>query len=921
MSTAIQLPRVPSLAVTLQGCAWIDTDGEFHTPTPAEAAQLWANEPPILCHRVWAAQRLRCEQHAAFDLLELFAFVHPAVFCVPTIPGLCAALELPKPDEDADSLAIALMDITRILLGTLARLDGQEQKRARDIALPMARGGWLWGASVMAALGAEITPTDTPAADLRGLKVWERLKEWEDSAPPPPADNLPVSDKEARARLTELLGSGAERRPSQADFSAGLTHGFAPRETADAPNAVLAEAGTGVGKTLGYIAPASVWAEKNGGPVWISTYTRNLQRQLDGELDKLYPDPRDKARHVVIRKGRENMVCLLNLEDLLDRAVREPRAMTALGLMCRWVEKTRDGAMIGGDFPGWLVHLLGRPHSIGLTDQRGECLHAGCAHYGRCFIEKSVRRARHARIVVANHALVLVQAALGGLDDSYVPTRYVFDEGHHLFDAADSAFSAHLTGRESHELRRWILGGESGMRGGIKSRARGLKRRAEEVVAGHTEAEHALDALTRAARVLPALGWERRLGGQTPSGPVEKFLMQVQHQVLARVDDPNSHYSLECNPLPLSAVFEEILPDLDRAFEDLSGPARGLASILRHRLSEETDTLEASLRTRMEAMARTLDQRVLQTVAAWRAMLKDLETGTPDDYTDWFGIERVDGRNVDLGYYRHWIDPTKPLAECLAETAHGVVVTSATLRDAGHNEDQSNNDSAWDAAALVGGTKHFAKPAVRTAVPSPFDYANQTRVFLVHDLNRAANDQLAAALQSLFLASGGGALGLFTAIQRLRDTHARLRQPLADAGLELLAQHVDGLDTSTLIDMFRAEENSCLLGTDAVRDGIDVPGQSLRLIAFDRVPWPRPGMLYKFRRDAFGGSAYTDRLTRMKIRQAFGRLIRRTDDRGVFVMLSPLPSRLLNAFPDGVVAERIGIAEAIQRTREFFRKD
>ena len=78
---------------------------------------------------------------------------------------------------------------------------------------------------------------------------------------------------------------------------------------------MLAEAGTGVGKTLGYIAPASLWAEKNQGAVWMSTYTRNLQSQIDGELDRLYPDPAQKRRRVVIRKGRENFLCLLNYED------------------------------------------------------------------------------------------------------------------------------------------------------------------------------------------------------------------------------------------------------------------------------------------------------------------------------------------------------------------------------------------------------------------------------------------------------------------------------------------------------------------------------------------------------------------------------------------------------------------------------
>ena len=85
--------------------------------------------------------------------------------------------------------------------------------------------------------------------------------------------------------------------------------------------------------------------------------------------------------------------------------------------------------------------------------------------------------ARRARIVVANHALVMAQAAMGGLDDAHTPTRYVFDEGHHVFDAADSAFSAALTGLETREFRRWLLGAEN-----RTGRARGLKARVEEIL-------------------------------------------------------------------------------------------------------------------------------------------------------------------------------------------------------------------------------------------------------------------------------------------------------------------------------------------------------------------------------------------------------------------------------------------------------
>jgi ATP-dependent DNA helicase DinG len=241
------------------------------------------------------------------------------------------------------------------------------------------------------------------------------------------------------------------------------------------------------------------------------------------------------------------------------------------------------------------------------------------------------------------------------------------------------------------------------------------------------------------------------------------------------------------------------------------------------------------------------------------------------------------------------------------------VVTSATLRD-------TTGDLAldWWSAEARSGARHLARPAIRAAVASPFDYPALTRVLVVTDLARGEIAQLAAAYRALFIAAGGGALGLFTAIARLRAVHALIAEPLEAAGLTLLAQHVDPLETQSLIDIFRAEEDASLLGTDAVRDGIDVPGRSLRLIVFDRVPWPRPSILHKARRQAFGGRAYDEMLTRFKLKQAFGRLVRRADDRGVFVMLDrQLPSRLAGAFPPGVPVARVGLAQAVRETASF----
>jgi len=188
---------------------------------------------------------------------------------------------------------------------------------------------------------------------------------------------------------------------------------------------------------------------------------------------------------------------------------------------------------------------------------------------------------------------------------------------------------------------------------------------------------------------------------------------------------------------------------------------------------------------------------------------------------------------------------------------------------------------------------------------------------VIKDVNRRDFDQIGAAYRELFLAAGGGGLGLFTAVRTLRAVEQKIASSLAAAGIALYAQHVDKLDTGAMVDLFRAEENACLLGTDALRDGVDVPGRSLRLIVFDKVPWPKPTILHKARRQRFG-KGYDDLLTRLRLKQAFGRLIRGAHDKGCFVILEPAtPTRLLTAFPPDASILRCGLAEAIVEIRAF----
>jgi ATP-dependent DNA helicase DinG len=915
----VALPEAPALALAPGRAVWLAPDGEIAEIAPSEAARRLAHgPPPYVCHARAVARRLGVAAFQSYDLLELFAFARPAAFSLPTAMGLADALGLARPENHAEE-SVLLIDAAAALLRGLA--EGPAPDGATSaIARALDKAGWIWSAAVLAALGPKARES---GGDTMALAAWTRLKEWQDAPPQPAPGHFGVAQSEARARLAELLGTGAEARPQQADYASAVSGAFRPAQERDEPHLVLAEAGTGVGKTLGYIAPASLWAEKNEGTVWLSTYTRNLQRQIDGELDRLFPDPAVKADRVVVRKGRENYLCLLNLEEAVSRSALVAGERVALAMMARWAEATRDGDMVGGDFPAWLADLYGYGRTLALADRRGECIYSACPHYRKCFVEKNQRKARGAEIVIANHALVMVQAARGAFagQERGAPSRFVFDEGHHVFDAADSAFSAHLTGAEARELRRWLLGAERQGR----ARRRGLESRIEDLIATDEGALEALREALRAARALPADEWAKRVADGAAQGPTENFLALVRQQVLARAAGRDGPYSLETETLPEIDGMAAAADALDAALEALRRPLLLLAQRLATLLDEKSDSLDSAQRARIEGVMRGIARRAEEQLAAWRAMLQCLAltpTGANDGaappadeiFVDWFAVQRSDGRETDLGMHRHFVDPTLPFAETVLGHAHGAIVTSATLRDG-----SGDVDADWAHAEARTGVGHVAgAPALRAEVPSPFDYAAQTRIFVITDVRRNDVAQVAAAYRELFKASGGGALGLFTAISRLRAAHERIAAPLDEAGLSLWAQHVDALDTATLVDIFRADEHSCLLGTDAVRDGVDVPGHSLRLIVFDRVPWPRPDILHKARKRRFGGARYDDMLARLKLKQAFGRLVRRADDRGVFVMLdSALPSRLAGAFPPDVPIARIGLAEALGEIRDF----
>ena len=885
----------PALHAT-HGGIWIASpDGSVRGVGRGEAIARAAETPMILLNAPLVSQRLGYPELSGLDLLELFAFVHPARFVVPTPTGMARALNLDPPIDDARATAL-LGPIAAALLDRAGDAAWPEREGAWTAAQSLARLRWSWAA----ALSARIAK---PASAERWL--FSRLPEWEDAPSRPQPKPIVVGESEAVDTLGGLVGAGAEPREGQRAYAAAAARAFAPRLAEGRPHMLLAEAGTGIGKTLGYLAPASIWSRRAEGTVWVSTYTKALQRQLDREAARIFPDPAERAEKVVVRKGRENYLCLLNLEDALQGGF-QGRAAVLAQLVARWAAYSRDGDMVGGDLPGWLPTLFRRNGSTALTDRRGECIYAGCPHFRKCFIERSARAAEGADLVIANHALVMLLAERRRAEGRSLE-RIVFDEGHHLFDAADSTFAAALTGQEAIELRRWVMGPESKARG----RRRGLSARLADVASYDAEGAMAIEAASIAVQALPGDGWLGRIAEGAASGPIETLLAAVRDTSYARASSQDAGYGLETEAAELDGALIEATIPAAQALEALMRPLMRLRQRLEAVLEDAPDWLDGPARARVEGAMAGLAQRA-QLIAAWIALLGRMGGPADPDFVDWLAVDRIDGREYDIGLHRHWLDPTRPLAKVVLEPAHGVIVTSATLKGA---ED-------WDIAEGRSGAAHIDGRAMRFETRSPFDYPGRAEVLVVTDIPRGNLPALAGAYARLVEASRGGALGLFSAISRLKAVHARIADHLARAGLPLFAQHVDPIDTGTLIDIFRDDPRASLLGTDALRDGVDVPGDSLRLVVMEGVPWPRPTVLHAARRAIGGGTAYDDRVVRARLAQAFGRLIRRADDRGIFVLLSAAtPSRLLTAFPPGVPIRRVTLDEAAARIRERLSKD
>jgi len=598
-------------------------------------------------------------------------------------------------------------------------------------------------------------------------------------------------------RLSRAL-AGYEHRPEQLTLAREVARAFDERRM------LVAEAGTGTGKTLAYLVPAIL----SGRRVVVSTATKNLQDQLFHKDLPLVRDTLGLPVRATLVKGRANYLCLHRLERARTGALLDSREdADAFAMLLRWAERTGTGdraeLMLPEGFSGW--------RQVSTTPEG--CLGTRCPQHTACFVTRIRQEAEESQLVVVNHALFfadLVVRTGRGNGEGVLP-RYeavIFDEAHGLEDAATEFFGTTVSSHRFDELTRDAQAALP-----IEDARSGVLSALAVKVRAHAEAMWA--AAPRAV------------------GMSEEATVRLTARALA----------------PLERHVQAVLEGLGA----LGGFAAG---------HEEPD---------LGALARR--------AAELGAELDFVRRADAPDHVYW-----AEGRGRGLFLRAAPISIAEAMRERLYGAVDTVVFTSATLRTGTSFEYFCRQVGLLDAEGEA------VAPLTQLAVPSSFDYARQSALYLPTSLPEPREpgfpEAVAEEIARLVEVTGGRAFALFTSLRNMERVHAllsgRLPYPMLLQG---------EAPKPVLLDAFQSTP-SVLFASASFWEGVDVPGDALSLVVLDKLPFASPThpvvaarieALEAAGREPF--SSYQLPEAALALRQGFGRLIRTRSDRGIVALL------------------------------------
>jgi ATP-dependent DNA helicase DinG len=626
----------------------------------------------------------------------------------------------------------------------------------------------------------------------------------------------------------------------------------------------LLEAGTGVGKSLGYLVPALRWAAANNERTIVSTNTINLQEQLVGkDLPFLAKALSDQPVRFALLKGWRNFLCLLRLEQARasGNALFDEGLERELDTIQAWAERTRDGSL--SDLP-----VAPRPEVWDeVAAEPDLCQRARCPLYDRCFLFKARKEAAQADVIVVNHHLLLsdlaVRRASGNWGEAAVLpayTRLVIDEGHHLEDAAAAHLGANVSRRSLQRLFNRL-----------DRRGKGLLPALVARLAASNDLLSVASFDLVLSRLTPAVNAVRDKSALL-FDLLETLLAEEAGQgvpVIRLTEEFATHPIWRAG---LRVALDDVVGEIDVLSEGLQTVRDRIES------GKRPDDAVIPLLNEMRAVTRRLQ-------LAGDGVQRALDPGRGEASVRWIEAR---GRDRAVTVSTVPLDLAPILREDLFKRATTTVVTSATLA----------TDNRFDfLTARLGLDDPELEP--RTGIfPSPFRFQEQALLAVPADLpapnvNPSGHlTALARVTLDLADAANGGMFVLLTSHRDVRAMAAELRARGADRRWPLLV-HGDEM-RDTLLARFRDAGNALLLGTASFWEGVDVPGDALRALLIGKLPFRVPSEPVTAAHceaiEARGGDAFREYMlphAALRLKQGFGRLVRTSADRGVVVIADP----------------------------------
>jgi len=647
-----------------------------------------------------------------------------------------------------------------------------------------------------------------------------------------------------------------EDRPAQRELAATIA------ELYNEGGVGLLEAGTGIGKSLGYLIPALRWAAANGERTVVSTNTINLQEQLVGkDLPFLARALADQPVRFALLKGWRNYLCLQRLEQATSTgmALFEDSLGAEISALSAWAERTTDGSL--SDMPV-------APRAEVWDEVSAEpdlCTRIRCPFYDRCFLFAARRKAAQADVIVVNHHLLMSDVAVRRVsqnweDAAVLPAygRLVVDEGHHMEDAAAAHLGATVTRRSLQRLFARLDRTGKGILPALMMRL--------------AEGKDLLSAASldlAASKLQPAV-----LAARDRAGLVFDLLAMLLDesglQVMRLTDEFKDHRVWRSG---LDMALSELLTEIEQLHDGLR--------VVRERI--ETDEARAEAVGPLLNELRGIARRLQNAGDALRRTLRPSDDAEPA--VRWIEVK---GKERNIGVTSVPLDLAPVLREDLFRRVRTAIVTSATLAA----------EQRFDFLARRLGLDD-PELTPRTALyPSPFDFPGNARLAIPTNAP-APNVDAASHIQfvvrvvlDVATASDGGMFVLATSHRDVRLVAAELRARGVERRWPLLVHGDDGRDA--LLRRFRDSERAILVGTASFWEGVDVPGHALRALVIAKLPFKVPNEPVTAAHceaiERRGGDAFRQYMlphASLRLKQGFGRLIRTATDRGVVVLVDP----------------------------------